>query len=367
MIPNLDIFIGGRSLEKAQQCSSQLLSQQVQRTKHQYETSSLSTHGIAVNVSNTKDLRECLKNVQPNLVIHTCGPFQGQGYHIAEECIERGIHYIDLADSREFVSNFSSQLNEKAKEKNVLAVCGASTVPALSSAVVDHFARTTFSEISQIDCCLSPGNRAYIGESTMRSILSYCGKPIPMYINGQQEQVIGWQGLKRVELPTGIGSRFVSYCDVPDTDLFPQLYPSLKTLTFRAGVELNIFQISLLLMSHLTSTVGIVKDWSKYAPYLKAMSEWFYNFGSDRGGMQMILSGISNEQTREKTVVTWNLIATRGDGPQIPAVPAIILTKKLATNLLLNEIGQAKPCTGLFTLEEFMDELKDFQIEQIIQ
>ena len=67
------------------------------------------------------------------VVIDTVGPFQGRDRNLAQSCIDLGIHYLDLADGREFVQNVCS-LDAAAAARNVLVVSGASTVPALSSA-----------------------------------------------------------------------------------------------------------------------------------------------------------------------------------------------------------------------------------------
>ena len=37
-----------------------------------------------------------LAALQPNIVIHTAGPYQGQSYNVAEACLACGSHYIDL-------------------------------------------------------------------------------------------------------------------------------------------------------------------------------------------------------------------------------------------------------------------------------
>jgi len=69
-------------------------------------------------------------------VINTAGPFQGQDYRVARACISAGSHYIDLADARDYVCGFTA-LDSMAREHGVLAITGASSVPALSAAVVD--------------------------------------------------------------------------------------------------------------------------------------------------------------------------------------------------------------------------------------
>ena len=111
-----EIIIAGRNLQSALQFKDQLQSLSDKKTNN--------VHATSVDANSVKSLRECLESSQPDLVINTCGPFQGQNYHVAEECIEKMVNYVDLSDSREFLRNFSKELNDKAVKNNVLAVCG---------------------------------------------------------------------------------------------------------------------------------------------------------------------------------------------------------------------------------------------------
>lgn len=49
-------------------------------------------------------LGAALRSERPDLVIHTAGPFPAQDYAMAELCIGAGVHYIDIADGRDFVA-----------------------------------------------------------------------------------------------------------------------------------------------------------------------------------------------------------------------------------------------------------------------
>ena len=60
----------------------------------------------------------------------------------------------------------------------------------------------------------------------------------------------------------------------------------------------------------------------------------------------------------------WFIIAKNNDGPQIPCVPEIILSKKLIAGEL-KTLG-AMPCIDLLTLGEYLNELRDFDIKEII-
>jgi hypothetical protein len=60
--------------------------------------------------------------------------------------------------------------------------------------------------------------------------------------------------------------------------------------------------------------------------------------------------------------IKWFIIAKDNDGPQIPCVPAIILSKKLIQGNL--DARGAMPCVGMITLDEYIKELEGFSIKQ---
>ena len=49
-----------------------------------------------------------LRELDPAVLIDTVGPFQARDRKLAELCIDLGIHYVDLADGREFVQNVAA-------------------------------------------------------------------------------------------------------------------------------------------------------------------------------------------------------------------------------------------------------------------
>jgi hypothetical protein len=82
------------------------------------------------------DFAQQLRALSPELVIHCVGPFQGQGYGVAKAALAAGAHYLDLADGRQFIAEFAVGVNDQAIRVGRVAISGASTLPALSSAVV---------------------------------------------------------------------------------------------------------------------------------------------------------------------------------------------------------------------------------------
>ena len=142
-LDNFEIMIAGRSLSKAKMLCEKLSN---------LNPDKLFTP-VAVDI-NASNFAATLLTFSPFLVIHTSGPFQGQGYQVPEACLAAGAHYIDLADDRRFVCDIQ-RYNEQAKAKNLLLVTGASSVPGLSSTVIDTY-RAEFSSINSIDIAIAP-------------------------------------------------------------------------------------------------------------------------------------------------------------------------------------------------------------------
>src|SRR5262245_64580121 len=132
--------------------------------------------GVGIDARGS-DLAPRLRALGVQLVVHTAGPFQQQDYGVALAAAHAGAHYIDLADGRRFVCDFAAALDAEFQAAGRCAISGASTVPALSSAVVDALTRG-WSRIDRIETCIAPAQTAPRGTATMAAVLGYCGEPI---------------------------------------------------------------------------------------------------------------------------------------------------------------------------------------------
>lgn len=305
------------------------------------------------------DLESQLSRLSPDLVIHTAGPYQGQHYRVAEACIACGSHYIDLADGRRFVEDFDI-LNDRALEKDVLLITGASTLPGLSSVVVEALG-SRFDEMTSVEISIAPAHRTPRGLGTVAAVLSYCGKAFEVLVDGDWVRRYGWQDLRRFRYPD-LGSRIGAACDVPDLGLLPDKIESVRTVTFHAALEATWEQYALWLMA-ATTRIGLVTDWSRFASSMQRAARHFVEFGSDRGGMHIRIQGVDTQGIVGDA--TWYLTAERNHGPEIPCTPALILARKLASNEL--PIRGAMPCWNLFTLDDFDREVSALDISWSIE
>ena len=337
--PALQIIIAGRSAEKANAFIATI------ESANPLEAARLDIED---------DLSSALIALSPNIVIHTSGPFQSQSYDVAKCCIEQGCHYIDLADGRDFVAGITA-LHTAASNQGVLVISGASSVPCLTAALVDHY-QDEFQTLESLDYGISTAQKTTRGLATTAAILGYTGKAFPTLINGRQQLVVGWQGLHS-RYYASLGRRLLGNCDVPDLALFPERYPSLQTIRFYAGLELPFVHITLWALSWLVR-IGLVKSLQPAAALMLRASFLFDALGSTNSAFHMVLSG-KDKQGTDKTI-TFELIARDGDGPYIPCMPAILLTKKLANN----DIAQtgAYPCMGFISKDEYLDALSHLAI-----
>ncbi|MDX1432023.1 MAG: saccharopine dehydrogenase NADP-binding domain-containing protein [Gammaproteobacteria bacterium] len=304
------------------------------------------------------DLKSMIASIAPAVVVHTAGPFQGQDYRVARACLGCAAHYVDLADGRDFVVGFST-LDDEARDENVLLVSGASTLPGVSSAVVDHL-QPHFRRIDGIAMSIAPANQTPRGLGTVASVASYCGRGFDWLEDGRWRRVHGWQQLTTHRYP-GLGRRLLGACDVPDLALFPRRYAVLETVTFHAGLELAWQQWGLWLMA-CARRARLIDDWSRHAAWLKRIGDRFGGRGSDRGAMHVHVRGEGLDG--DALALTWYLTALAGTGPEIPCVPATVLARKLARGGF--DARGARACLGLVTLDEFDAEVKNRPISWTI-
>jgi len=340
----IDIVVAGRNRREAERFCAGLPAARV--------------HPTALD-SGASDVADRLLTLAAAVVVDSAGPFQRRDQSVPRACAEHGIHYIDLADDREWVCHIG-ELDSVAAENDVLIVSGASTVPALSTAVLDGLL-TGLERITSVDVGISPGHRAPRGLATVQSILSYCGHPIPAFIARSHTTENGWGGLTRHRYPEPVGSRWLSNVDVPERALWPARYKTLETLRFRAGLEIGALHLGLAVLSGLVRA-GLMSSLVPYASSMIRVADALNGWASDTGAMHVEIAGIHADSRSVRR--RWTLSAERGNGPQIPATPAALLAKKLlgVPGYAPTMERGARPCVGLLSLAEIVSEWRAFAI-----
>lgn len=327
---NCRVFVCGRDAQKAKQIADQ--------EAGSAEPLALDCHA--------PDFSDSLLRIAPSLVVHTAGPFQGQTYAVPRACIAARAHYIDLADGHAYVCGIRA-LDQEARHSDVLVASGASSLPALSSAVVDRL-RTGFSRIESIDHGITSGARPP-GRATMEGVLAYAGKRLTQWSNGEWHTEYGWQGIARQHYPSPVNARWIAHCDVPDLELFPERYAPVNTVRFRGGVGPEMSMFGLWLASWLVR-LRVLPSLEHFVPILHHVASGFAPIGSKCSAMHVTVRG--RDGTGNPACRTWYLLAGRDHGPHIPTFPAIALARKLLRGEVLAR--GAMPCMGLLTVSDIL-------------
>ena len=321
----LRLVVAGRSLERAQRFC-------------------MAHGGVPLAFDRDGDLREQLRAIAPAIVIDAAGPFQSygaDGYRLARAALAMGAHYLDLADDANFVLAIGT-LDDVAKATGRVAISGASSVPAISSAAADALVGG-LSRVTLIESVILPGNRAPRGLSVVRAVLSQVGKPIYLWRGGEWTTAPGWSALRRIDLQVaGVGAiegRWCAFIGAPDLVLFPPRYGA-RSVLFRAGLELPVLHLGLWLISW-GPRLGIIRSLEPFAVPLRWIAKATLPFGSDRGGM--IVTVVGRDAAGQPVRRTWSLVVEAGDGPFVPAIPAYLLTRKILNDC---PTAGARPCVG---------------------
>ncbi len=297
----------------------------------------------AVVADRTNGIGMAIARIRPDLVIDAAGPFQNCGYTVPEACIAMRIPYLDLADARGFVTGIGS-LDKAAKAAGIAVITGASSEPALSGAVARKLA-DGMESVAQVEIVISASNRAVGGASVARAILSYVGKPLRLWRGRRWGVGYGWQELRRERFVVAgqpVLRRRVALADVPAHDLLPAMLPGRPAVTFRAGTELGFQMLALWLASWLVRW-GWITSLSGAARWLIPLQRLTRRIGRDCSAMSVTLRGGRVERS-------WTLVASRGDGPEIPIFAAAIL----AEEILAGRVAPgARDAAGLLTLDQF--------------
>ena len=331
--PDIALEVAGRDMQKAREFAAPL-----------------GAGAARIDVS-SPDLARELRERGAELVIHTAGPFQAQDHGVAQAAAQAGAHYIDLADGRRFVCDFARHMDAPFRAAGRSAITGASTVPALSSAVVDA-AMPRFARLASIEMCIAPAQRAPRGRATLAGVLSYCGEPIEVWQDGRWQTRYGWARpvpVRFARLPARLGA----LCDIPDLELFPARYRGVQDVLFRAALEVAFTQRVFAALAWLRQRRWIGPA-AGLARVLHRTGGIFDALGTADGGMVVLLQGQVTDGSPLR--VAWNITAGNHHGPEIPCMAAILLARKLARGD--GPPAGAYPAIGWLKLEEFAPEFE---------
>jgi hypothetical protein len=332
----LDLVLTSRSAAKAEALAKELASE-----------ASVPIRGIAFD--RDKDLVASLAALQPWVVIDASGPFQHLGYEVPTAALLLGAHVVDLADARDYLTGYGPQLDEIARQRGLVALVGASSTPALSAAAARELSEG-WQRLDTVDIAITPGGRSEVGPAVIAAVLSYAGKPVPIWREGELQTTPGWGVGTVIDMP-GLGPRRVAPVETVDAET---LGPSLNVqsrVSFSAGLEAGIEQWGLALLGWLRRR-GWLTALAPLVPLLVRARRITRLWTSDRGGMRVAISGIDSKGRPRRAY--WSLLAENDDGPQVPTLAAAAAVRALLADAIAPGARSAAKALDLAMIEAEM-------------
>jgi saccharopine dehydrogenase-like NADP-dependent oxidoreductase len=273
-------------------------------------------------ISNINEYESVLATIDGAKVAICCvGPFQGLTVNLLLACIEKKVHYIDVADDRDFIERCHS-LAQQVEQAGIMAFVGCSVVPGISS-LLSKFCLDKIGDIQKTRIFITPGTRHPRGPGSFDCLLSTVGQQYSVPLEGQQKMVSGWTGRERVDFPP-LGARWV-YFVVDIADYFLQrIYFRVQTVEFKIGSELDLLNRSLSALRSVKGFLGLKRlNWiMPLTRTLIYLASWF---GTSQGAIMVEVSGEGKTGVQKMSLTVF----AERQGEVIPSILASIAAQKI--------------------------------------
>ena len=262
-----------------------------------------------------------LQALGPHLVVDASGPFQAYGsgrYRLIENCIARGIHYLDLADGSDFVAGVAG-FDATAKAAGVFVLSGVSSFPVLTAAVVRRLS-TDMARVQSIRGGIAPSPYAGVGLNVVRAIAGYAGQRTGLRRHGRADT--GYPFTEFTNFVISVPGRIplerkrFSLVDVPDLRALVELWPGVESVWMGAGPVPAPLHWALTGFAWLVR-VRLLTTLSWMARVMHVVTN-HVRWGEHRGGMFVEVAGQGLDGSL--VVREWHLLAEGDDGPLIPCM-----------------------------------------------
>lgn len=330
----------------------------VGRDRTRGETAARTVDGLRFLAMDRREIgTHILDGLATEIVVDASGPFQGLEPRLAEAAMEAGVHYVDIADDRSYVARIRG-LDTDARERRLVVVSGASSVPALSSAVAIDLSRG-LRRVDRVDVSISASSQAAFGTSVLASMLSGAGRPIR---HSGSASGVGMMEYRQVSFSSGRHrlTRHVLSCDVPDHDELAPLLPGAPDVRFRAGSELPVHNWTMWLVALLVRK-GLLSDATRIMPLARIGRRVMLGSGDGRSAMKVEVRGDDGEGG---VLHEWTLVATGGHGPTIPC----LVVPEIVNMIARNEIGPgARSAAGLVETSAILARMPEGSIATTVE
>jgi hypothetical protein len=262
-------------------------------------------------VADASDPAACARALSGIRVAVSCaGPFSKLGLALPKACLAAGIHYVDIADDRDWHIQLRA-LDDRFRDRGLTAAVGCSSLPGISGALA-VLAAESLPAVERARITLFIGNRNPKGEAAVRSAAAQLGKIFP----APQGFLRGLTGREIVDLPLPFGARAVHDLESPELDLFPILLGA-REVRVKVGFESRLANGAATALARLGPRIGGALL-GAFTPFARVLS----HFGHSGGFVKVEL------WAPDGTAASAALGAAQ-DGQRMAALPAAFVAQGL--------------------------------------
>ncbi|MCT7982502.1 saccharopine dehydrogenase NADP-binding domain-containing protein [Laspinema sp. A4] len=181
-----------------------------------------------------------------DLVIHSAGPFHHRDARVLQLCIDRGVNYTDVSDSRGFTRR-ALALQDAAEKAGITAIINTGIFPGISNSMVRQGVEQ-LQEADRIHLSYVVGGSGGAGVTVMRTTFLGLQNPFDAWIDGRWQPVKPYTDRETIEFPPPYGKVGVYWFDMPEAFTLPDSFP-VKTAITKFGTSPDLY-------NHLTWMVA---------------------------------------------------------------------------------------------------------------
>jgi len=282
---------------------------------------------LALDLADKQALRKAV--AASNLVIHTAGPFHYRDASVIKTCIDEGVNYLDVSDSRSFTRK-ALKCCDAAKTAGVTAIINTGIFPGISNSMVRRDVEQ-LDEAERIHLSYVVGGSGGAGITVMRTTFLGLQTPFEVWLDGKWQAVKPYSDRETVDFPEPYRKTGVYWFDMPESITLPESFP-VKTVITKFGTNPDLY-------NHLTWFVAhywpdswlknnrVIEFLSRVSYAMTSVSNQFSGIGV---AVRSEVTGIKNGQQAKvcSTVVHENAADATGIGTG--TIAQLILDGKLA-------------------------------------
>jgi saccharopine dehydrogenase-like NADP-dependent oxidoreductase len=264
--------------------------------------------GAAADANDAASYTQALAGAR--VAVSCAGPFHAMSLALPEACLAAGVHYVDIADDRAWLSRLRG-FDGRFRAAGLAAVPGASSLPGISGALTLAAAQR-LPAVERARVTLFIGNRNPKGSAAVTAASAQLGRRFA----APQGTLRGFTGREVVRLPPPFGTRGVYDFESPDLDLLPAL-TGAREVRVKVGFESRLATAAFAGLARLGPQLGsrLARSLSPFAGFLS----WF---GHSGGAVQVELFAPDGCRAAAS-------IAGERDGQRMAALPAAFVAEGL--------------------------------------